>query len=73
VTRFPVLTVATFLPLVGAAAIFLCGERLARWVALMTSLATLAVSSALYSGFDRTSGALQFTETARWIPSWPVA
>jgi NADH-quinone oxidoreductase subunit M len=73
VTTFPVLTAATFLPLVGAALVFVCGVRLARWVALFTSLATLLVASALYSGFDRASGALQFTETARWIPSWNVA
>jgi NADH-quinone oxidoreductase subunit M len=69
VTTYPVLTVTTFLPLVGAAAIIFCGERLARWIALATTLATLAVSAPLYLSFDKTSSALQFVEAVPWIPS----
>ena len=76
-TTYPILTVTTFLPLVGAAAILLSGqlfsERLARWMALATTLVTLAVSAPLYLRFDKTSSALQFVETARWIPSWNVS
>ena len=71
-TTYPVLTVTTFLPLVGAAAILVFGERLARWLALATTLITLAVSAPLYLGFDKASSALQFVEVARWIPSWNV-
>jgi NADH-quinone oxidoreductase subunit M len=56
----------------GAGVILLFGERLARWVALATTLTTLAVSAPLYLGFDKTSSALQFVETAAWIPSWNV-
>src|SRR5207247_2012743 len=44
-------------------------ERLARWIALATTLATLAVSAPLYWNFDKASGALQFVESADWIPS----
>ena len=73
-TGYPVLTTTTFLPLVGAALILLIGsERLARWIALATTLATLAVSSPLYWYFDKTSSALQFVESADWIPSWNIA
>ena len=73
-TDFPVLTVATFLPLLGAAAILLLtGERLARWIALVTTLATLAASAPLYWRFDKGSGALQFVESAEWIPGWGIA
>ena len=44
-TAYPVLTATTFLPFVGAALILLFGsERLARWIALATTLATVAVS-----------------------------
>ncbi|MGH2396567.1 MAG: complex I subunit 4 family protein, partial [bacterium] len=68
----PVLTATTFLPLVGAAAILLCRERLARWLALATTLTTLAVSAPLYLRFDKTSSALQFVEAVPWIPSWNV-
>ena len=73
-TAYPVLTTTTFLPLVGAALILLIGsERLARWIALATTLATLAVSSPLYWYFDKTSSALQFVESANWISSWNIA
>ncbi|MSO56759.1 MAG: NADH-quinone oxidoreductase subunit M [Acidobacteria bacterium] len=67
---YPVLTASTFLPLIGAALIFASPERLARWIALLTTLATLAVSAPLYLRFDKTSGALQFVENRPWIPSW---
>ena len=71
---YPILTACTFVPLAGAALILLRGsDRLARWIALGTTLATLAVSAPLYGRFDKSSGALQFVETARWIPSWNIA
>ena len=72
-TSWPILTLTTFLPLVGAAAILALGERLARWIGLATTLATLAVSAPLYLRFDKASSALQFVETVPWIPSWNVA
>jgi NADH-quinone oxidoreductase subunit M len=72
-TSYPVLTAATFLPLAGAALILLLGsERLARWIALATTLATLGVSAPLYWRFDKASPALQFVEAAEWIPSWNI-
>ena len=63
-TDSPFLSVTTFLPLAGVAAITLFGsDRLARWIALGTTLATLAAAAPLYVDFDNTSGALQFVET----------
>ncbi len=71
---YPVLTVATFLPLAGAVVtLFAGGGRRARWIGLVTTLATLAVVAPLYWQFDRGSTALQFVETAEWIPEWDVA
>ncbi len=73
-TGYPILTATTFLPLVGAALIlFLGSDRLARWVALATTLATLAISAPLYLNFDKSSSALQFVESADWIPTWNIA
>jgi len=72
VTTYPILTATTFLPFVGAVAILVCGERLARWIALATTLTALAVSAPLYIRFDKTSSALQFVEAVPWIPSWNV-
>ena len=68
--NFPFLTAITFLPLVGAALIMLFGGgRRARRIALATTLATLAVSAPLYWCFDKESSALQFVESAHWIPT----
>ena len=73
-TDYPVLTATTFLPIVGAAAILLfAGKRQARWIALATTLATLAVSTPLYLHFEKASSALQFVESAEWIPTWNIA
>ena len=72
-TTYPILTVTIFLPLAGAAAILLFSDRLARWIGLATTLATLAVSAPLYLRFDRSSSALQFVENKPWIPSWNLA
>ena len=59
-TTYPILTATTFLPLLGAALILFFTDRLARWIALATTLVTLAVSVPLYLHFDKTSSALQF-------------
>ena len=73
-TTYPVLTVTTFLPLAGAALILIFGsERLARWIALATTLAALAVSAPLYFYFEKSSSALQFVESRNWIPSLNIA
>jgi NADH-quinone oxidoreductase subunit M len=73
VTTYPILTATIFLPLAGAAAILLLNDRVARWLGLATTLATLAVSAPLYLRFDRSSSALQFVENTPWIPSWNLA
>ena len=73
-TDYPVLTATTFLPLAGAVLILLLGrDRLARWIGLATTLATLAVSAPLYFSFDKSSSALQFVELREWIPAWNIA
>ena len=69
---FPLLTVTTFLPLVGAVVImFFGGERLARWTALATTLATLAISAPLYGSF-KDSRELQYEESQNWISAWDI-
>src|SRR5437773_8980661 len=67
---YPVLTTTAFLPIVGAALILLfASDRVARWIALGTTLGTFAASMPLYWQFDKASSALQFVESADWIPS----
>ena len=70
---FPLLSVITFLPLVGALLLlFINGEpalvaRNARWVALWTSLITLILSIYLWLAFDRSSAEFQFLERVQWM------
>ncbi len=72
-----ILSLTTFSPLIGVAAILLLrilgkGEEAraaaaARWIALAATLATLALSVLLLAGFDRASSGFQFTEDAAWF------
>jgi NADH-quinone oxidoreductase subunit M len=72
-TTYPILTTIIFLPLVGVAVILMSSERLARWIALTTTLVILVVSVPLHWSFNKDSSALQFVESAEWIPSWNIA
>jgi NADH-quinone oxidoreductase subunit M len=70
---WPILSVTMFLPLVGALFIItLRGEdpavaRNARWVALWTTLITLAISLMLIWRFDPGSPEFQFVERKPWL------
>jgi NADH-quinone oxidoreductase subunit M len=73
-TGFPILSLTTFLPLIGAALIFVMrGEeaavaRNARNIALLTSLVVFVLSLYLWFNFDRTNPGFQFEEKAPWMP-----
>ena len=71
-----ILSLVTFLPLLGAAAIFAArlGSKTqeaaapaARWIALITTLVVLAVSVVLVAGFDAANPAYQFVEMVPWF------
>src|SRR5690242_15106963 len=71
-TNWPILSVVTFLPLVGAFFIALlpedaAGIRNARWVALWTTLVTFVVSLILIWRFDPASADFQFVEKQPWL------
>lgn len=69
----PLLSIVTFLPLVGAAFIFLArGDdaivaRNARSVALWTTTITFVVSLLIWMNFDNTTADFQLVEKAEWI------
>ncbi|MEE2777309.1 MAG: NADH-quinone oxidoreductase subunit M [Acidobacteriota bacterium] len=71
-TAYPVLSVTTFLPLVGAVLVLVLPERRARWVALATAVLALGASAPLYRTFDKSSTGLQFIEQRAWIPTWNI-
>ena len=73
----PLLSLITYAPLVGVAAILalrLNGSRKeaqqaesARWIALVTTLVTFALTVLLVFQFDRTAPGFQFMEDAAWF------
>jgi len=68
-----VLTLTTFLPLLGALMVLAGGRGLkdepARWVALGASLATFFVSLVILVRFDPAVDGFQMVEKARWVGS----
>ncbi len=70
----PLLTIVTFLPIVGALIVAALPERSAKSAALVVSLAAFAASIPLWFGFDASASApaFQFTEDLSWIPAFGV-
>jgi NADH-quinone oxidoreductase subunit M len=76
VQEFPWLTVLSVAPLVGAVVVALVPARravLAKQLALMASLAVLAIAIAMAVGFAPNGERFQFTERYAWIPSLGVS
>src|SRR5471030_498008 len=71
--NWPILSVVTFLPLLGAAFIMLVrgneplARGTARWVAMWTTLVTFAISLVLVWRFDASSAEFQFVEKHPWL------
>ncbi|MDX1950332.1 MAG: NADH-quinone oxidoreductase subunit M, partial [Rickettsiales bacterium] len=78
--NFPILTLLTFLPLVGAIVIALSliskgkseaekafSDRSSRILALIFSFATFVVSLILYFNFNKNTSKFQFTEKFEWL------
>ena len=75
---WPLLSLTTFLPLVGAGFILIIrGDaevvaRNARYVALWTSLTTFVLSLFIWFGFERGTADFQFLEEVAWIPEFDI-
>jgi len=76
---FPILSLLTFIPLIGAGFIMsIRGEaevvkRNARYVALWTSMAVFLLSLMLWINFDTTTSDFQFVEYVAWMPEFNIA
>jgi NADH-quinone oxidoreductase subunit M len=74
-TTWPILSVVTFLPLVGALIVYIspgddeAGRRNSRWIALWTTLVTFALSLILVWRFDPAQSDFQFVERTSWLAS----
>lgn len=77
-TNYPLLSIVTFLPLVGVLFILLIrGEEekvgnAAFNVAMLTSVANFLVSLFIWGGFQSGSAEFQFVEKANWMPQWNI-
>ncbi len=78
-SNWPLLSIITFLPLVGVAFILMIrGDaaivaRNSRNVALLTSSATFVMSLFLWFGFSRGTADFQFVEQADWLPGTGIS
>ena len=76
---FPILSLLTFIPLIGAGFILtIRGDadvvsRNARYVALWTSMAVFLLSILLWINFDTTTSDFQFVEHAAWMPEFNIS
>jgi NADH-quinone oxidoreductase subunit M len=66
---FPILSLITFLPVVGALAILLIrgSDRTMRNIALATTAADFVLSLVLWANFDASTPAFQFVESSLWL------
>jgi NADH-quinone oxidoreductase subunit M len=72
--NWPVLSVVTFLPLLGALLVMVMvrgngpvAKGTARWISLWTTLVTFAISLVLVRRFDASSAEFQFVEKHDWL------
>ncbi len=71
-SAFPLITILTIIPLIGALGILCLGaqnKKLARGMALTSSFIALALTLILWHRFNPASGELQFEELHAWIPA----
>jgi NADH-quinone oxidoreductase subunit M len=72
-TTWPILSVVTFLPLVGALIIYIsrgddeAARRNSRWIALWTTIVTFGISLMLVWRFDPAQTDFQFVEKTSWL------
>lgn len=67
----PILSITTYLPLLGALVILILvrnSDRAARWIALVTSGVAFILSSYLLLAFNGAEKGMQFVERASWLP-----
>ena len=78
IAHLPVLSVVTFLPLVGALIILAVGgnektvAQQSRMIALWTTILTFAISLLIWFGFNPASSAFQFEERVDWLPQYGI-
>ena len=73
-TDFPILSLIIFLPAGGAGVLLLVrGDAAVRWTALVFAVADFLLTIPLLLAFDTTTYAMQFRETAAWVPALGIS
>ncbi len=73
--HFPILSLLLWLPIAGGLLVLAAGRvapGTVRWLALLVALVSFAVSVPLWTQFDITTAAMQFTEKLPWIGTFNV-
>ncbi len=71
--NFPLLSIITFLPLVGGLVLLLLpGERVQKWFALAVSVATFVLSCLLFAWWKAGEAGMQFVERFDWVPQFKI-
>jgi NADH-quinone oxidoreductase subunit M len=76
VTAWPILSLVTFLPLIGALFVLVVrGDdeiaiRNMRWTTLFTTIITFVISLSLWIDFDRSEAGFQFVEQRAWLANF---
>ena len=71
----PLLSLLIWLPIIGGFATLLVGDKEpwgGRTIALLVSVATFLFSILLYTGFDSSTAAMQFSEQTLWIDTFNI-
>ncbi|MBS3935455.1 MAG: NADH-quinone oxidoreductase subunit M [Sulfuritalea sp.] len=68
------LSLAIWVPILGALAVFAVGNahRLARWMALCVAILGFLVTLPLYLNFDVAEAGMQFVERRSWVPRFNI-
>ncbi len=71
----PLLSLVIWIPIIGGLVVLAVGDREpwgARSIALVFSLLAFVLSIPLYTGFDKTTAAMQFVELSPWIYTFDI-
>ncbi len=74
--ELPLLSLLIWVPIFSGFLLLMMGDKnpaMSKLVALLASLVALALCIPLYTGFDTSTAAMQFTEQYAWIPSLNIA
>lgn len=71
----PLLSLVIWIPIIGGLVVLVVGDREpwgARSMALVFSLLAFVISIPLYTGFDKTTAAMQFVELSPWVSTFDI-